>query len=390
VEDADVSEWLELAESARRGDREAFGKLVRHFQSMAVGYAHSILGDFDLAQDAAQEAFIQAFRDLPTLREAKAFPAWFRRIVFKHCHRLLRGKRVKEVSLDAAGEVVSRGSTPRQAAERGELREKVLESIRHLSEKERTATTLFYIDGYSLAEVGGFLGVPLSTVKKRLYSAREKLRERMMSMVETTLKDSAPGGQFRERVEDAIRVYSAKGPSEDHMQSEWDRRLREETGKILRGGEEGFQIALSLSRSENGKLRRWAAVHFGEFKMPRGKRELLRLMQDPAAVVRRAALRSYAMCIHPGDLPHGAFSIGERAARLARGRAKMLPLLADENVEVRLMAVRAVGAYAALGDSAIDNALQKTLEDPIHKVRHLAAGALRVACPGCKPPKAGG
>jgi DNA-directed RNA polymerase specialized sigma24 family protein len=64
---------------------------------MAVAYAYSLLGDFQLAEDAAQEAFIQAYRDLKTLREPLAFSSWLRRIVFNYCDRITRKKRVETV-----------------------------------------------------------------------------------------------------------------------------------------------------------------------------------------------------------------------------------------------------------------------------------------------------
>ena len=67
---------------AREGETEAFGILVRRFQDMAVGYGYSILHDFQLAEDAAQEAFFEAYT-LSKLREPAAFAGWFRRIVFK-------------------------------------------------------------------------------------------------------------------------------------------------------------------------------------------------------------------------------------------------------------------------------------------------------------------
>ena len=69
--------------AARKGDDEAFEELIRRFQRMAVGYAFAILGDFQLAEDAAQEAFVEAYGKLAALREAEAFPGWLRKIVFK-------------------------------------------------------------------------------------------------------------------------------------------------------------------------------------------------------------------------------------------------------------------------------------------------------------------
>ena len=66
------------------GDLEAFARIVSQFQDMAVGYAYSILGDLHLAEDAAQEAFIETYRCLSKITKPEAFPGWFRRVVFKH------------------------------------------------------------------------------------------------------------------------------------------------------------------------------------------------------------------------------------------------------------------------------------------------------------------
>jgi RNA polymerase sigma factor (sigma-70 family) len=197
--------WEKMVVETQGGNPESFGGLVRQFQDMAVGYAYSVLGDFGLAEDAAQEAFIQAYRDLPSLREPRAFPAWFRRLIFTQCARMIRGKRIVTVPMDAAAlEAPSRKPTPAQAVQRREMQEAVLQAIRDLPENEREVTTLFYINGYSMAEVGEFLEAPVATVKRRLHSARSKLRERMTDMVEKTLKQNAPGDDFAEKVQKTI------------------------------------------------------------------------------------------------------------------------------------------------------------------------------------------
>src|SRR5919199_314305 len=87
---------------AREGDADAYAAIVWRFQDMAVGYGYALLRDFQLAEDAAQEAFLEAYRHLSALREPAAFPGWFRRIVFKHCDRLTRGKSLVTVPLGAA------------------------------------------------------------------------------------------------------------------------------------------------------------------------------------------------------------------------------------------------------------------------------------------------
>ena len=74
----------QLVLSARNGDQRAYDQIVFQFQTGLC----SLLGDFQGAEDAAQEALMEAFCCLPSLREPLAFPGWLRRIIFKHCDRL--------------------------------------------------------------------------------------------------------------------------------------------------------------------------------------------------------------------------------------------------------------------------------------------------------------
>ena len=83
---------VDLVIAARAGDRAAFGTIVRRFQDMAFGGAYARLGDVDESQDAAQEAFLDAWRLLGDLRDPAAFPGWFRRIVLKHADRIARAR----------------------------------------------------------------------------------------------------------------------------------------------------------------------------------------------------------------------------------------------------------------------------------------------------------
>ena len=78
-----------LVIAAQNGDLDAFGIIVQRFQGMAYTSAYAMLEDAYLAEDVAQEAFIEAYLNLPKLRESAAFPGWFRRIVFKQGDRVL-------------------------------------------------------------------------------------------------------------------------------------------------------------------------------------------------------------------------------------------------------------------------------------------------------------
>ncbi|MDY7010234.1 MAG: sigma-70 family RNA polymerase sigma factor [Planctomycetota bacterium] len=212
-----------LVPRARKGDLDAYGEIVRRFQDMAYGYAYSILGDFHLAEDAAHEAFIEAYRCLANLCEPTAFPGWFRRIVFKHCDRLTRGREVPTVPLDAAAMVRSNAPGPVEMAEKIEMRNEVLEAIRRLPAHEREATTLFYISGYSQNEIAEFLETPVTTVNNRLAASRNRLKERMLNMVEETLHKNAPDERFSKKVIEELLARPRPLEIEGHpVREAWD------------------------------------------------------------------------------------------------------------------------------------------------------------------------
>ncbi len=201
-----------LVTCAQRGDIDAFEMLVRRFQDMAVGYAYSLLRDFHLAEDASQEAFIGAFQDLSSLRAPEAFPAWFRQIVFKHCDRLTRGRRVSTAPLEAIAEMPSGEKDPAETLEEREMQDWVLDAVEALPEDERTVTTLFYISEYSHTQIAGFLGLPMATVNNRLRAARKRLKMRMLNMAKQRLHEGAPSRntEFKEKVLRMIRPEELK------------------------------------------------------------------------------------------------------------------------------------------------------------------------------------
>ena len=216
-----MEELVTLVNRAQSGDTEAYGVLVSRFQDMAYGYAYAFLSDFDLAQDAAQEAFIEAYQCLPTLREAYAFPAWLKRIVHKHCDRLTRRKRVPIASLDTAVDLACSRPGPADIAESRDLAQRVREAISGLPDQQRVVTTLFYINGYSHNDIAEFLEVPAKTVKSRLHASRTRLRERMIDMVEDELKSNKLPEEFaRETVEQAVARASELNKKGKHNEAE--------------------------------------------------------------------------------------------------------------------------------------------------------------------------
>ena len=162
-----------LIAQVKLGDKRAYEPIVRRFQDMAVAYGYATLGDWQLAEDAAQEAFIAAYCELPALRDQQAFPGWFRRIVIKQIDRIRR-RRPRDVVLDEISKVPADQHSPSEVAEQRELHDSIVNAIRSLPTPQREVVTLFYIGTYSQNDISAFLGVPVSTVKMRLFHARKR------------------------------------------------------------------------------------------------------------------------------------------------------------------------------------------------------------------------
>jgi RNA polymerase sigma factor (sigma-70 family) len=180
----------------RSGDKDAYESIVRAFQDMAVAYGLAMLGDWQLAEDAAQEAFIAAYCELPSLRNPHAFPGWFRRIVMKHIDRIGR-RRPRCVSLDAVSQIFGDQQNPAEIVEQDELRASVVAAIRSLSIPHREVVTLFYTGTYSQKDISAFLGIPVSTVKMRLFHARGQLRAELLARIEDALPTQRPSRNDR-------------------------------------------------------------------------------------------------------------------------------------------------------------------------------------------------
>lgn len=173
--------------AAQTGDTAAFRAIVSRFEAYAHSRAYAILGDAHLAEDAVQEAFLEACLKLHQLREPAAFPGWFRRIVFKHCDRLTRGKRVRTVSMETVREAVEAqsmdeapDSTPQDTLlDSGISPDMLLAALETLPTHERSLVERFYLEGIPQLDLANESGLPLTTIKKRLYSARQRLKRQL-------------------------------------------------------------------------------------------------------------------------------------------------------------------------------------------------------------------
>ena len=185
---------------------------------MAVGYAYSVLGDWQQAEDAAQEAFIRAYYSLHSLRDAAAFPGWFRRIVFTESNRTLRSRRSLTVSLDQVAEVaVATGFNVSDLIEQRELTDAIYAAVNTLPDKQRDAILLYYMSGFSQQEVAVFLDVPVATIKTRLHYARKQLKQRIEQLNEISTQRPSRNNAFTEKV---MRLFEAtKNGDTEHVRA---------------------------------------------------------------------------------------------------------------------------------------------------------------------------
>jgi len=190
-----VADERRLVDRARAGDPQAFGELVYAHQTFVYNLALRALADAEEAQDVAQEAFLRAWRALPSFRGAAGFRTWLYRIVMNLCYN--RAPHLKRefavLSLDAdapdslavsyegeqsIGErLASAAPSPESELEAHELHVLLQRSIDALPPTYRLLTLLRYSQDLSYEEIAEATGMPLGTVKTGLFRAHAHLRE---------------------------------------------------------------------------------------------------------------------------------------------------------------------------------------------------------------------
>lgn len=173
-----------LVRAARKGDLDAYNRLVRAHERQAYAVALRLLRRPELAEDATQDAFIQAYRALDSFRGGY-FRAWLMRIVTNRCYDLLRAsnRRAADSLDDQAFEAephwasTTPADDPVARAAQGELGQMLERALARLPEDQRTTVILCDIQGYAYEEAAQIMDVALGTVKSRLSRARAALRE---------------------------------------------------------------------------------------------------------------------------------------------------------------------------------------------------------------------
>mgnify|MGYP001765748266 CR=1 FL=1 len=167
---------LSLIEQARQGDRSAFGELVRRHYDNVINIVYRFCGDTQLAEDAAQEAFLRAWVNLPSFEPRSSLRNWLYRIAVNAALDVLRRKPEGSVEEEAAM-VTDQAPGPEEALLRKEQAELLQQAMRALPEASRSVLVLREYGELSYQEIAGVLDIPIGTVMSRLNYARNRLRE---------------------------------------------------------------------------------------------------------------------------------------------------------------------------------------------------------------------
>jgi RNA polymerase sigma-70 factor (ECF subfamily) len=164
----------DLVARAKQGDPRAFEALVSRYSRSVLNIAYRIASDREAAQDVAQEAFINAFRQLHRYRGDAGFGTWLYRITVNEARMHVRSESRRRARMEKLGRVeLAHAVTEDRPDESGPL----TELMRELPEKQRVALALFYLDELSLQEIAQAAGAPVGTVKAWLSRGRNNLRQ---------------------------------------------------------------------------------------------------------------------------------------------------------------------------------------------------------------------
>lgn len=163
--------WLTRA---RKGDAEAFSRLIELYQRPVYNLCYRMLNDGGDAEDAAQETFLRAYKSMKEYDPNRAFPTWLLSIAAHYCIDQIRKRRMAVVSMEDLPypEISDDAPGPESTISRKEEQGRVHALLETLNPTDRAAVVMYYWYDFSYDEIGEALSLSLSAVKSRLHRAR--------------------------------------------------------------------------------------------------------------------------------------------------------------------------------------------------------------------------
>ncbi len=189
-----------LAE-ARSGDFDAFRRIVLQYSNAMLSVAYGVIGDFHEAQDATQEAFVKAYRQLHTLSDPDKLGSWLYAIVYRTSLDFVKKRKPAVPYSDAATQAVDNVDA---WLDRRMTQEAVWEALQDLERKSRTALVLHCVGDWPMKEIGRFLELSVSAVESRIRRARETLKRKLAVDFEPYFRKHRLDRNFERRVSERV------------------------------------------------------------------------------------------------------------------------------------------------------------------------------------------
>ena len=177
--DMAVASEKKLIEQVQQGDLEAYGEIIREYQTSVYNVCLRILGNVQEAEDLTQDAFLRAYRKIAMYDPTRPFGPWMRVLAANLCYNHLKEARLTRVPLEDERGVPDQDPLrgPETFLEISQEHQEIYRKIWQLPESQRVALELRHFQGLSYQEMASTLNLPLNTVRSHLYRARRKLAE---------------------------------------------------------------------------------------------------------------------------------------------------------------------------------------------------------------------
>jgi RNA polymerase sigma-70 factor (ECF subfamily) len=179
----DEQRIITLVQRAQRDDRDAFGELVRHFEPTVFAIVLMRMRNRSEARELTQDVLIQAMRKIGQLREPERFAGWLRQIAVRmSINRAVRRPHESPMNPNIFSGLASEPETPLDDLLRQERSDQVWGGLKRLRDLDRQTLIAFYMEGQSLKQMSDVFDSPIGTIKRRLHTARSRLKEQLASM----------------------------------------------------------------------------------------------------------------------------------------------------------------------------------------------------------------
>ena len=174
-----------LIERASKGDHQAFSELFFQYKEMVYRVVYRLLGNSEETHDAVQQTFIELYKSLPGYAGKSKFTTWLYRIAVNVSIQFFRKRRAHDKTQSLDPELLADTVTDKETSiEKKELRKQIEQALASLHIRKRTVVILHDIENRTMEEISEIIGVPVGTIKSRLFYGREELKKKLEKILE--------------------------------------------------------------------------------------------------------------------------------------------------------------------------------------------------------------